>query len=269
MIAAELLAYALIGAFSGVAAGLLGIGGGLIIIPFLLISFDYFAVIPFAVQAHVAVATSLATIIFTALSAIYSQQQKKAIDWSIVLLMAPGIVLGSFLGAWIASYLPRQFLLLIFSGFVLMVGLKMWFGWSPHSRGKLPGAAGMGLVALMIGMISAIVGIGGGTMTVPFLHWGRIVIQRAIAISSALGLPIAVSGTLGFYMSSLSADPLQVQYLWGYVYLPAFAAIISLSVIAAPAGVYLSHKLSKQRLGQVFSILLIILAVRLLAHAVI
>lgn len=271
MLVEELFAYAAIGAFSGIAAGLLGIGGGLIIVPFLLMLFDHYGVIPFSAQAHVAIATSLATITFTSLSAIYSQQKKKALDWSVVLQMAPGIVLGSFLGAWVASYLPRQFLLLIFAVFLVLVGLKMWFGWSPHSKGKLPGTMGMWLVALVIGMISALVGIGGGSMTVPFLNRGKIVIQRAVAISSALGLPIAVSGSVGFYMSSLSTDLFaeskwSALNMWGYVYLPAFAAIISLSILTAPAGVYLAHKLSKKRLAQVFSVLLLILAIKLFAH---
>ncbi len=267
MLVLELLAYAVIGSVSGIAAGLLGIGGGLIIVPFLLIVFEHNALIPFNYQVHVAIATSLATIILTSISAIYSQQKKKAIDWPIFFLLAPGIILGSFLGASLASYLPRQFLLIIFAVFVLLVGFKMWFGWSPHSKGQLPGNTGMLIVGTFIGMISAIVGIGGGTMTVPFLNWGRIVIQRAVAVSSALGLPIAVSGTFGFYMSSLAADSLPELNMWGYVYIPAFIAIISLSVLTAPAGVYLSHKLSRKRLAQVFSILLLTLGIKLLANA--
>ena len=271
MIFTEIIAFMLIGAFTGVAAGLLGIGGGLIIVPLSLIVFELMAKnggiqIPFEYQAHVAIATSLATIIFTSLSAIYSQQKKGAINWSIFRLLTPGILIGAFSGAWLASFIPRTALLLFFASFVTLVGFKMWSGWSPHTKGQLPGRPGMSFVALFIGAISAIVGIGGGTMTVPFLNWGKITIQNAVAVSSALGLPIAISGTLGFFWSSLHlglGDSAALNLMWGYIYLPAFFAIISVSMITARLGVYLSHSLSKQMLSRVFSILLIVLAIKL------
>ncbi|MCK5647337.1 MAG: sulfite exporter TauE/SafE family protein [Gammaproteobacteria bacterium] len=286
----EILCFMLIGAFTGLAAGLLGIGGGLIIVPFSLLVFEMLSVnngiiIPYQYQVHVAIATSLATIIFTALSSIHSQQKKGAIDWSVFWILAPGIFLGAFLGAGIASYLPRTPLLLLFASFILLVSIKMWFGWSPHSKNQLPGWPGMNIAAIVIGCISAIVGIGGGTMTVPFLNRGKISIQRAVAVSSALGLPIALSGSLGFLWSSLyqpisydigSYDMgsydigVQAQgeffsrnLFLGYIYLPAFFAIISLSMLTAPLGVSLSHKLSKQALSRVFSILLLVLAIKL------
>ncbi|MCW8931575.1 MAG: sulfite exporter TauE/SafE family protein [Gammaproteobacteria bacterium] len=197
----------LIGAFTGVAAGMLGIGGGLIIVPFSLIVFEMLGAnnstaIPYAYQAHIAIATSLATIIFTALSSIYSQQRKSAIDWALFKLLTPGIITGAFLGAWIATYIPRMPLLIVFASFILMVGFKMWFGWSPHMRRPFPGWLGMNLVAVIIGSFSSLVGIGGGTMTVPFINRGKITIQKAVAVSSALGLPIAVAGSLGFLWSS-------------------------------------------------------------------
>ncbi len=271
----EILCFMLIGAFTGLAAGLLGIGGGLIIVPFSLIVFEVLDVNNglYEHQVHVAIATSLATIIFTALSSIYSQQKKKTIDWSVFWLLAPGILLGAFMGAWVASYIPRIPLLILFASFVLIVSLKMWFGWSPHARKPLPGWPGMSIVAVFIGIISAIVGIGGGTMTVPFLNRGNITIQRAVAISSALGLPIAISGTLGFFWSSLDlplfqegvqqTDVMNHNYFFGYIYLPAFFSIISLSMLTAKYGVHLSHRLSKQMLSRIFSILLFVLSIKL------
>jgi len=271
MLFVEILCFMLIGAFTGVAAGLLGIGGGLIIVPFSLIVFEVLGannslVIPYESQVHVAIATSLATIIFTASSSVYSQQQKGAIDWSVFWLLAPGILIGAFLGAWLATYIPRTPLLILFASFLLIVSTKMWFGLAPHSRAQLPAWPGMSLVAVIIGSISAIVGIGGGTMTVPFLNRGKIPIQKAVAISSALGLPIALAGSLGFLWSSLSQPVFQQDssnLFLGYIYLPAFFAIISLSMLTAPIGVELSHKLSKQTLSQAFSILLLILAIKL------
>lgn len=267
----EILAFMLIGAFTGVAAGMLGIGGGLIIVPLSLIVFNMpmlnsGSAIAFQHQAHVAIATSLATIIFTSLSAIYSQHKKGAVNWSIFWLLVPGILAGAFAGAWIASFMPRTPLLLLFAVFVTLVGIKMWLGWSPHVNSRLPGWLGMNFAAIMIGGISSIVGIGGGTMTVPFLNRGQIPIQRAVAISSALGLPIALSGSLGFYWSSLRMDvssSVSDDMMLGYIYLPAFLAIISVSIITARLGVYCSHKLSKKALSRVFAILLMVLAAKL------
>ncbi len=272
----EIISFMLIGAFTGVAAGLLGIGGGLIIVPFSLIVFELFSsthgqVIPYEHQVHIAIATSLATIIFTALSAIYSQQKKRAIDWSIFRLLLPGILLGAFLGAQIASDIPRTPLLLLFACFVLLVSIKMWSGWSPSLQSQLPGWQGMTLAALLIGSLSAIIGIGGGTMTVPFLNRGKLSIQKAVAVSSALGLPIALAGSLGFFWSSMQ-QPLfpagqaadSAHLFLGYIYLPAFFSIISLSVLSAGLGVSLSHKLSKRTLSRVFSVLLLLLAIKLL-----
>lgn len=271
----EIICFMLIGAFSGLAAGLLGIGGGLIIVPFSLLVFEMFSstngvAIPYEYQVHIAIATSLATIIFTALSAIYSQQKKQAINWPIFRQLVPGILLGAFLGAQLASDIPRTPLLLIFACFVLLVSIKMWFAWSPSLQSQLPAWPGMMLAAIIIGSISAIIGIGGGTMTVPFLNRGKLSIQKAVAISSALGLPIAIAGSLGFFWSSLQqplVPPEQaftaVHLFLGYIYLPAFFAIISVSVWSAGLGVSLSHKLSKKMLSRVFSVLLLVLAIKL------
>lgn len=266
----EISAFLLIGALTGVAAGLLGIGGGLIIVPFSLIVFDQFNdfanhQVPYEIQAHVAIATSLATIIFTSLSAIYSQHKKHTIIWSVVWLMMPGILLGAFCGSWVATLVPRSGLLVFFASFLMLVSFKMWTGWSPHKKGLLPHWGGMSGISFIIGNISAIAGIGGGTMTVPFLTWGQIAIQRAVAVSSTLGLPIAIAGTLGFFWRSgqqnLMLDSSQLYF--GYVYLPAFFAIICTSILTARLGVYWSHRLSKKRLSQVFAVLLVILSIKL------
>ncbi len=266
----EIISFMLIGAFTGVAAGLLGIGGGLIIVPFSLMVFGFLSArqglqIPYELQAHVAIATSLATIIFTAVSAIYSQHKKQAIDWAVFWQLVPGILVGAFMGAWLATYIPRTPLLLLFAGFLILVSVKMWSGWSPRHKAQLPSFSILSLAALLIGMVSSLVGIGGGTMTVPFLSRSKIAIQNAVAISSALGLPIAVFGTLGFYWRSLenNLDSIITEPgMLGYIYLPAFFAIISMSMLTAPVGVYWSHRLSKRALSRFFSVLLIILAVK-------
>ncbi len=268
----EIISFMLIGAFTGVAAGLLGIGGGLIIVPFSIMVFDFLSArqdlqIPYELQAHVAIASSLATIIFTAISAIYSQHKKQAIDWAVFWQLVPGILVGAFMGAWLATYIPRTPLLLLFAGFLILVSIKMWLGWSPRHKAQLPSFTILSLAALLIGMVSSLVGIGGGTMTVPFLNRSKIAIQKAVAISSALGLPIALFGTLGFYWRSLEnhMDSIITEPgMLGYIYLPAFFAIISLSMLTAPVGVYWSHRLSRQALSRFFSVLLIILALKII-----
>jgi len=259
----DIIAYLAIGAFAGIAAGLLGIGGGLVIVPLLLIVFSWSQTLPYELHAHIAIATSLATIIFTAISAIIAQQKKKAIIWSIFLFMLPGVLIGSYAGAWIALWLPRDPLLTIFSLFMLLVGVKMWTAWTPtniqpsfSSIERLP-------VGFVIGCVSSIVGIGGGTMTVPYLNLSKIQIQKAIAVSSALGLPIAISGSLGFYFNSLVNQQI-IEKSWGYIYLPAFITIIVVSVFTARYGVYLSHKLDKHVLSKIFAVLLFAQAIKIL-----
>lgn len=258
----ELLYYAMIGGLAGLAAGMLGVGGGLIIVPLLLIMFETLAVIPYEHQAHVAIATSLLTIVFTSLSAIYAQHKKQAIDWQIFFCMAPGLGMGAFFGAGLASMIPRSILLLFFALFLCFVALKMWVGWSPHSIGRLPGYVGMTSVALAIGIVSSLAGIGGGTMTVPFLTWGKMVIQRAIAVSSALGLPIALAGSMGFYLSRLGKQAI-AEHMLGFVYLPAFLSIVVVSVATAGIGVVISHKTSKLILSRIFAVVLVIQAFKL------
>lgn len=259
----EIIAYLAIGAFAGVAAGLLGIGGGLIIMPLLLVVFTWDSAVPFAAQAHVAVATSLATIIFTALSAIWAQQQKKAIDWSLFWLLLPGMLLGSYFGAWFATWLPRTPLLILFSFFMFLVGVKMWTGWQPKNyqpsfslKERLP-------IGFVIGTISSIVGIGGGTMTVPYLSLSKMRIQNAIAVSSALGFPIAISGTLGFYFNTTTSVENMPQS-WGYIYLPAFLSIIVVSMFTARLGVHWSHQLDKRVLQKIFACLLFFQTIKII-----
>ena len=268
----EIISFMAIGAFTGIAAGLLGIGGGLIIVPFSLMVFDYLSAhssfnIPYELQAHVAIATSLATIVFTASSAIYSQHKKQAIDWRVFWKLVPGILTGAFLGAWLATYIPHTPLLLVFALFLTLVSVKMWLGWSPKHQVRLPSFSITTMVTLLIGMVSSLVGIGGGTMTVPFLNRSRFAIQNAVAISSALGLPIALFGTLSFYWRSIDnnmASLITQPGMLGYIYLPAFFAIISVSMLTAPIGVYWSHRLSKQRLSRFFSVLLVLLTLKIL-----
>ena len=195
----ELIIYLLIGAIAGFAAGLFGVGGGLIIVPILFIVFTQLNYDP-AIIMHMAVGTSLATIIVTSISSVSAHHKKGAVMWSVFRNLAPGLVAGSFLGAGIADYMSGQGLQLLIGFFAVWVAFKMFKGAhvAVDPAQTLPSkpmqlAAGGG-----IGIASAIFGIGGGSLTVPYLNRHGVVMQKAVATSAACGLPIAVAGALGF-----------------------------------------------------------------------
>jgi uncharacterized membrane protein YfcA len=254
----------LFGGLAGLLAGLFGIGGGLVLVPFFVFLFDLQGFDESLVMI-MAVATSLATINVTALSAILAHQRHGAIVWSAVQRLVPGVLAGGLLGAWIADDLPAAALRTIFAVFMCYVSLQMALQKTPragHCAVNAPLLAGAGTV---IGALSAIIGIGGGTLTVPLLVKLNYPLRNAVAISSACGLPIAFSGTasyalLGWHKSGLPDGSL------GYIYLPAFFAIIASSILLAPLGAKLAHQLPARKLQRYFAALLFVVAVRLWWH---
>ena len=277
--AIEIIFYSVIGVVAGVTAGLLGVGGGLIIVPLLLFVFTSLSVpLPTEHHAHIAIATSLATIIFTAISAIIAQQRKGAILWEWFRLLLPGIIIGSFIGAIITTQIPHKPLIIIFCSFIVFVAYKMWpkkinsDNFQQDNDYTFPEAIpslAHTIVSLMIGIISAIIGIGGGTMTVPYLSQylvpKTIPIKNAIAISSSLGLPIAIFSSIGFIVQNyLDESVPNFYYSIGYIYMPAFILISLFAFISAKFGVYLSHRLDKTVLLRFFSVLLIFQAGKLI-----
>ncbi len=251
--------YLLLGAVAGVLAGLLGVGGGLIIVPALLAIFSSQS-LPAEQLMHLALGTSLASIVFTSLSSVYAHQQHKAIVWQAFWQLTPGILLGSYLGGWLATQSGSDVLKPFFALFEISVGLYMLSGYQVKARKPLA-AAGQNLGGGIIGAISAIVGIGGGTMTVPFLLWQGQSIHRAIATSAACGLPIAVAGSLSYLVNGWSA---QIPAAAGYIYLPALLGIIISSMLFAPLGARLAHRLPVLQLKRVFALLLLLIGLRLL-----
>ena len=259
----EWLIYLATGAFAGLLAGLLGVGGGLIIVPVLALSFAAQGMAD-EVLMHLAVGTSLATIIFTSLSSVYAHHRRGAVDWQAFRAMTPGIVLGALLGAVIARWLPTLSLRYLFGVFELFVAVQMLLSMKPAPHRGLPGNWGMSGAGTVIGTLSALVGVGGGTLTVPFLLWCNVTVQRAIATSAACGLPIAVAGTSGFVITGWGNAQLP---LWssGYLYWPALLGVISASVLFAPLGAKLAHRLPSVVLKRLFSLLLLGLALRMLS----
>ena len=259
-----LLLYLTTGAIAGVMAGLLGVGGGLIIVPALLWSFNRLDIATdHAMQ--VAVGTSLATIIITSLSSIIAHNRRGAILWRTVRNLTPGILLGAVFGAIVADYLPTHTLQMVFAVFVLLVALQMMLGRAPSPHRQLPGNKAMNAAGGAIGSLSAIVGIGGGSLTVPFLTYCNIKMQQAVATSSACGLPIAIAGSIGFAITGLNESNLPA-WSSGYIYWPAFAGITVASALFAPLGARLAHTLPVATLKQVFGVLMLLMGIKMFAN---
>ena len=261
-ILSTLLFYLTLGLFAGVMAGLLGVGGGLIIVPTLAWIFHHQQVDD-AIIMHLAIGTSLATIVVTSISSVRAHHRRGAVLWPIFWRLTPGIVVGAWLGAAIADALPSAVLSKVFAVFVLTVAAQMGFGAKPAPHRELPGTTGMLTAGGVIGAVSAIVGIGGGSLTVPFLTWCNIAIRQAVATSSACGLPIALAGALGFVVTGLNATG-RPDWSLGYVYGPALVGITLTSMLSAPLGAKLAHTLPTEMLKKVFAAFLTLVGVKML-----
>ncbi|NEV60709.1 sulfite exporter TauE/SafE family protein [Thiorhodococcus minor] len=259
----EIPAYIAIGALAGVLAGLLGVGGGAVIVPALIVVFAE-AQLSGDWIPHLAVGTSLTTIIGTGAASTLAHQRRGSVRWDIVLKMAPGIVAGAWLGAAIVSYIPDLWLKRLFAVFLGTLGIKMLLSGQPAgARGAaLPGSMKLTATGGGIGLLSALVGIGGGTMTVPFLSSHGIDMRQAVGTSAACGLPIAVAGAIGFAIAGwgqLDLPPLSS----GFIYWPAVVIILIASIPAAPLGARLAHSLPITILKRTFGVLLILVAAHL------
>lgn len=261
-----------LGVFAGLMAGLLGVGGGLVIVPALIF---YFEKIGFSAifLTQMAVATSLATIIFTSLSSVRSHHKNGSVDWLLVKNLAVGLAIGGLLGALFASLLKGVFLQLLFGVFAVLMSVHMFMQLKPKQSSnkfeqetttkKMPGKLGQYVTGLFIAFISAIFGIGGGSLSVPTLSWFGVDMKKAVAVSAACGLPIALFSVLGFIYAGLQRDDLPEGSL-GFVYLPALFCISASSMIAAHFGAQLAHKLPAKKLKQIFSLFLFIIGLRLI-----
>ncbi len=246
--------YAVLGLFAGIAAGLLGIGGGLLIVPVLA---GLFATqgYPEAIVMPLALGTSLATIVFTSLSSLLAHHRRGAVRWPLMGQLSAGIVAGGWLGGYLARWLGGPALAIVFGVFELLVAAHMLFGRAPAAHRGPPGPGRNLPAGTVIGIVSALLGIGGGTLTVPWLVWHRVAIREAVGTASACGLPIALVGALGYILAGQGMESLPGGST-GFVHWPAVAAISLTSVLAAPSGARLAHSMPQQRLKQVFALLL-------------
>jgi len=255
----------LLGSCMGFLAGLLGIGGGMTMVPFMLLLLEAQGFPP-ELRIKVAVATSLATICFTSLASVRAHHARGAVRWPVALKLAPGIVLGSLLGAQFAGAMPALLMTLLFAAFVGFSATQMLLERRPRPGRQLPGTLGLVGASGAIGGVSSLVGAGGAFVSVPFMTWCNVPIHEAIGTSAALGFPIALAGTLGYVFAGRHLSGLPPGTL-GYVYLPALLVIASASMLAAPFGARASHAMNVRQLKRVFAAMLYVLAVWMLHRA--
>ena len=257
-----ILAFLMIGLLAGYLAGFLGIGGGFVVVPALTWLFlQNPATAPFAV--HMAVATSLGTMLVTSLSSIIAHHRRQAIRWPLVRALAPGLVVGAVLGALLADRLDGAALVRVVGIFAILGGLQLVLGKKPTGEKPLPGQPAVSLVGTVIGGISSLIGIGGGALTGPWQMWHGIRAQNAVATSAACGYPIAIAGSLTFVVLGLNGG-LPAGSL-GYVHLPAFAGISVASAVAAPLGAASVHRLPPAMVRRLFGVFLLLVGLRMLA----
>ncbi|MEO8331278.1 MAG: sulfite exporter TauE/SafE family protein [Gallionella sp.] len=257
-----LLAYLALGAIAGYLAGMFGIGGGIIIMPVLMLLFDEQR-FPAEHLLHLALGTSMAAILFTSLSSMRQHHRHGAVNWRVVRNITPGILLGTGIGAVFATSISPHFLGMFFALFVYFVAAQILIDIRPHASRQLPGAAGMTMTGILTGWLSSMVSIGGGTIVVPFLVWCNISLRHAIGTSAAVGFPVAVGGTVGYILTGLN-NPALPDHTLGFVYLPALFWVALASVITAPLGAKATHHMKIGLLRKLFAVLLIALATKLL-----
>ncbi len=256
-----LLVYLGLGLGAGFVAGLLGVGGGLVMVPVLTWAYAYQG-FNSAYNIHLALGTSLAVIVLTSVSSLRAHHAHGAVDWRAVRRIAPGILLGTLLGSLATAWLSDTLLRAFFTLFMFYAATQMLLGFKPAPSRELPGWPGMTLAGGVIGLVSSWVGIGGGTLSVPFLTWCNAGLRRAIGTSSAIGFPIALAGTAGYALSGRAAEGLPAASL-GFVYLPALAAIAAGSWLTAPLGARATHRWPVTAVKKIFAGLLYLIGMRM------
>jgi uncharacterized membrane protein YfcA len=257
-----LAAYLALGAGVGFFAGLLGVGGGGIMVPMLT---TLFAAQGFAREhlVHVALGTSMAAIVITSISSLRAHHAHGAVRWDIVKGITPGVLAGTFGGTFIASRVATAPLAIFFGCFMAYVSVQMILNVKPKPSRELPGVAGLAGVGGVIGGISALVAIGGGSLSVPFMTWCNVKMQNAIGTSAAIGLPIALAGALGYLINGWGAPGLP-EWTVGFVNLPALVLVSLVSTFTAPVGAGLAHRLPVATLKKIFAALLVLLSLKML-----
>ena len=257
---ALILQLLLLGTFTGFLAGLLGIGGGMLMVPFMTLILSRQGV-PAVLSVKMAIATSMATIIFTSISSVRAHHKRGAVRWDIVKRLAPGIVVGSLVSSLgVFALLKGSWLAIFFGLFVGFSATQMFLDKKPKPSRQMPGTGGQFAAGGVIGFLSGLVGAGGGFVSVPFMTWCNVAIHNAVATSAALGFPIAVANVVGYIGAGQGVTGLPAGS-FGYIWLPALGVIAACSVFTAPLGAKAAHALPVGKLKRVFASILYVLAV--------
>lgn len=256
------LGYLAIGAMTGFFAGMLGIGGGAIMVP-LLVELFRLQEMPKSQLLHLAVGTALATILFTSISSVRAHALRGAVRWDIAKRMTPGILLGGFVGSMLAGAIPTYAVAVIFTLVIYAAATNMLIERKPRPSRRPPGAFGMSLAGFLISGLSAFAAVGGAFMSIPFMLWCGVPVIQAVGTASLIGFPIALAGSVGFMLSGFGTEGLPA-YSVGYIYLPAMAAIVVASMLAAPLGAAVAHRTPSRRLKQVFAVVFYLIGTRML-----
>ena len=254
------LVYLLVGALAGLTAGLFGVGGGLIIVPALVFVFSFLDIAP-TVLTQMAIGTSLGTIVFTSISSVRAHHIYGNVDWGLWFRLAPAIAIGVVLGVYTAAGMAGKHLQMLFGIFAILIALQMALRFQPRPGRVVPGLVGLGAAGTVIGYVSALFGIGGGSLTVPFLSWCNVRMQKAVGLSAACGLPIAVVGCVTNVWAGWGREDLP-EYSSGFVYWPAFLGIVLTSTLFAKVGAKLAQRLPEARLKQVFALFLMLIGLQ-------
>ncbi len=257
------LELAILGVGTGFLAGLLGIGGGMLMVPFITIIMSNRGVAP-NLAVKMAIATSMATIIFTSIASVRAHHKRGAVRWDIVKRLSPGIIVGSFIGSLgVFAVLKGSYLAIFFGLFVSFSATQMFLDKKPKPTRQMPGTAGQFAAGGFIGFLSGLVGAGGGFISVPFMTWCNVAMHSAVATSAALGFPIAVTNVIGYIISGMSVQDLPPAS-FGYIWLPALLVIAVCSFLVAPLGAKAAHSLPVGKLKRVFASILYVLAAYML-----
>lgn len=262
MLAAWMIAYVATGAIVGFLAGLLGIGGGMTLVPVLAAMFTAQQLAP-EHTVHLALGTGMASIVFTSTASVRAHQRLGGVDWALVRRLGPGMVAGTLLATALSGWLPQRALALAFAAIVYAGATQILLGRRPAAARTLPGTAALAAIGFVTGIVCGLVSAGGAFMTVPFMLFCGVAMTTAIGTGAALGLPVAAVGTLGYIAGGWRVDDLPALAL-GFVHGPALLGVVAGSVLTAPLGARAAHRMPVAALRRVFAALLYVLATKML-----
>ncbi len=259
-----IVAFLVLGVVVGFMAGLLGIGGGGIMVPTLTTIFLSQG-IPVEQVVHMALGTAMASIVVTSFASMKAHHQKGAVMWDVVKVMAGGVIIGTFAATFLATYLKSAQLAIFFAIFMAYVSIQMAIDKKPKPSRELSSPKALFGAGTLIGIISALVSIGGGSLSVPYLVWQNVDLKKAIATSAAIGFPLSIAGTLGYMLNGMLHTSGSTQMMLGFVYVPAVVLISIMSYFTAPFGAKMAHSLPVGKLKKIFALLLMILSLKMLS----